>query len=171
MIIHLCNKIKSFRLYAVTPGDYFSSVGMLVTQPDVTNLFRDNMQCCKLFCMDQFWSVNGTHIRAGFTNEVLLDQHVRARAWQCSRNPGHPFEGERKVPTYPEGNFLFFVGDWWAILPLLFVITMSFLCSSSGAALFMLSIYTGALVEQSCSRISFFHHVVPRLENNLTADG
>ena len=28
------------------------------------------------------------------------------------------------------------------------------------AALFMLSIYTGALVEQSCSRISFFHHVV-----------
>lgn len=28
----------------------------------------------------------------------------------------------------------------------------------------MLSIYTGALVEQSCSRISFFHHVVPRLK-------
>lgn len=53
---------------------------------------------------------------------------------------------------------------WWAILPLRFVITMSCLCSSSGAALFMLSIYTGALVEQSCSRISFFHHVVPRLK-------
>ena len=74
--------------------------------------------------------------------------------------------GGRKVPRYPEGNFLFFVGDWWAILPLRFVITMSFLCISSGAALFMLSIYTGALVEQSCSRISFFHHVVPRFEKN-----
>eukprot|EP00913_Durusdinium_trenchii_P007849 g7367.t1 len=28
------------------------------------------------------------------------------------------------------------------------------------ASLFLLSIRTGALVEQSCSRISFFHHVV-----------
>ena len=33
--------------------------------------------------------------------------------------------------------------------------------SGPGASLFMLSIYSGALVEQSCSRISFFHHVVP----------
>ena len=31
--------------------------------------------------------------------------------------------------------------------------------ASSGASLFLLSIRTGALVEQSCSRISFFHHV------------
>ena len=29
------------------------------------------------------------------------------------------------------------------------------------ASLFMASIATGALVEQSCSRISFFHHLAP----------
>lgn len=32
-----------------------------------------------------------------------------------------------------------------------------------GASLFMASIHTGALVEQSCSRISFFHHLVAAL--------